>query len=141
MKLNVTKVDVWAASIKDRPGSLAGKLAALADAGANLEFVIARREASRPGTGVVFLTPLKGAAQIRAAKKAGFKRTGSLHSVRIEGSDKPGLGAKITQALAVEGVNLRGLSAAAIGRRCIVHLALDSSDDARKAMRILKKMS
>lgn len=141
MKLNVTRVDVWAARIKDQPGSLAAKLAAVADAGADLEFVIARREASKPGTGVVFLTPLKGAAQIRAAKKAGFRKTDSLHSVRVEAADKPGLGAKLTQALAEEGVNLRGLSAAAIGRRCIVHLALDSADDARQAMRVLKKIS
>ncbi len=141
MKLNVTKVNVWAAKIKDRPGSLATKLTALADAGANLEFVIARRESSKPGTGVVFLTPLKGAGQIRVAKKAGFKKTDSLHSVRVEGTDKPGLGAAMSETLAAEGVNLRGLSAAAIGKRCIVHLALDNADDARKAMRILKKMS
>ena len=141
MKLAVSKVNVWAASIKDKPGGLAAKLAALADAGANLEFVIARREASKPGTGVVFVTPVKGAAQIRAAKKAGFKTTDSLHSVRIEGTDKPGLGAMMTDALAAAGVNLRGLSAAAIGRRCIVHLALDSADDAKKAMQVLRKMA
>ncbi len=141
MKLAVSKVNVWAASIKDRPGGLAGKLAALADAGANLEFVIARREASKPGSGVVFVTPVKGARQIRAAKKAGFKTTDSLHSVRVEGTDKPGLGAMMTDALAAAGVNLRGLSAAAIGRRYIVHLALDSADDAKKAMQVLRKMS
>ena len=109
--------------------------------GVNLEFVIARREGTKPGTGVVFLTPLKGARQIRAAKKARFKKTPSLHSVRIEGSDKPGLGAKITEVLAAEGINLRCLSAAAIGRRCIVHLALDRAADAQKALRVLRKLS
>ena len=141
MKLKVAKVDVWAGKIKDKPGGLSGKLAALADAGACLEFVIARREASKPGTGVVFLTPLKGAKQINAAKKAGFKRTPSLHSVRVEGPDKPGLGAKMAEALAAGGINLRGLSAAAIGKRCIAHLALDNADDARKATQILRKLS
>ncbi len=141
MKLNVTKVDVWAGEIHDKPGGLADKLKMLADAGANLEFVIARRESSKPGTGVVFLTPLKGAKQTNAAKKAGFKKTDSLHSVRVEGTDKPGLGAMLTEALASSGINLRGLSAAAIGRRCIVHLALDSADDAKKAMQVLRKMS
>ena len=140
MALNVTRADVWAAGIEDRPGGLAGKLAALAEAGAQLEFVVARRASEKPGTGVVFLTPLKGAAQIRAAKKAGFAKTESLHSLRVEGPDQPGLGAKITQALAQAGVNLRGLSAAAIGRRCVVHLALDSADDAAKAARLLKRL-
>jgi hypothetical protein len=140
MALSVARVDVWAASIEDRAGGLAEKLTALAEAGAHLEFVIARRAPDKPGTGVVFLTPLKGAAQVRAAKKAGFEKTKSLHSVRIEGPDKPGLGAKMTQALAEAGINLRGLSAAAIGKRCIAHLALDSSADATKAARILKKL-
>jgi hypothetical protein len=138
--LNVTRADVWAAGIEDRPGGLAGKLAALAEAGAQLEFVIARRASERPGAGVVFLTPLKGAVQIRAAKKAGFEKTESLHSLRVEGPDQPGLGAKITQALAQAGINLRGLSAAAIGRRCVVHLALDSTADAAKAARLLKRL-
>ena len=140
MALNVTRADVWAASIEDRPGGLAEKLAALAEAGAQLEFVIARRASERPGTGVVFLTPLKGAAQIRAAKKAGFEKTKSLHSLRVEGPDQPGLGAKMTQALAQAGINLRGLSAAAIGPRCVVHLALDSTADATKAARLLKRL-
>ena len=140
MALNVTRADVWAASIEDRPGGLAGKLAALAEAGAQLEFVIARRASERPGTGVVFLTPLKGSAQIGAAKKAGFEKTKSLHSLRVEGPDKPGLGAKMTQALAQAGINLRGLSAAAVGPRCVVHLALDSTADATKAARLLKRL-
>ena len=140
MALNVTRADVWAASIEDRPGGLAEKLAALAEAGAQLEFVIARRASERPGTGVVFLTPLKGAAQIRAAKKAGLEKTKSLHSLRVEGPDQAGLGAKMTQALAQAGINLRGVSAAAIGRRCIMHLALDSAADATKAVRLLKRL-
>jgi hypothetical protein len=140
MALNVTRTDVWAASVEDRPGGLAGRLADLAKAGAQLEFVIARRAAERPGTGVVFLTPLKGPAQLAAAKKAGFQKSKSLHSIRVEGPDKPGLGAKMTQALAQAGINLRGLSAAAIGSRCVVYLALDSSADAAKAVRLLKRL-
>ena len=140
MALNVTRVDVWAANIQDRPGGLAEKLAALAEAGAQIEFVIARRAPDKPSKGVVFLTPLKGAAQIRAARKAGFEKSKSLHSVRIEGPDKPGLGARMTQTLAEAGINLRGLSAAAIGKRCVVHLALDGSADATKAARILKRL-
>ena len=140
MALNVTRADVWAASIEDRPGGLAEKLAALAEAGAQLEFVIARRASERPGTGVVFLTPLKGSAQIGAAKKAGFEKTKSLHSLRVEGPDQPGLGAKMTQALAQAGINLRGLSAAAIGPRCVMYLALESTADATKATRLLKRL-
>ncbi|HPM83717.1 MAG TPA: hypothetical protein PLF81_23590 [Candidatus Anammoximicrobium sp.] len=140
MALNVTRVDVWAAGIEDQPGGLAQKLEELAAAGAQLEFVVARRAPDKPGTGVVFLAPVTGAAQARAAKKAGFAKTNSLHSVRIEGPDKPGLGAKMTRALAAAGINLRGLAAAAINKRCVVYLAVDTAADATKAMRVLKGM-
>jgi hypothetical protein len=140
VELSITRVDVWAASIEDQPGGLAKKLEALATAGAKLEFVIARRAPDKPGTGVVFLTPLKGPAQIRAAKNAGFEKTTALHSVRIEGMDKAGLGAQITRALAEAGINLRGLSAAAIGKRFIGHLALDSAADATKAAGIMRRL-
>ena len=140
MAANVSRVDIWAATIADRPGGLAEKLAPLAKAGTALEFVIARRSPDRPGKGVVFLTPVKGAAQIRAARKAGFRKTKSLRSVRIEGADKPGIGAKLAQALADAGISLRGLSAGSIKKRYVAHLAFDSPADATKAARILKKI-
>ena len=141
MKLKVTPVDVWAVSIKDRVGGLAEKLAALTAAGSNLEFVIARRAPEQPGRGVVFVTPLKGAKQVKAAEAAGFLMTGSLHSVRIEGADKPGLGAKMTKALSEAGINLRGLSAAAIGTKFVCYLALDTAEDAKKATDTLKELA
>ena len=138
MAIKVTRVDTWAATIKDKPGGLAPKLAALAQAGANLEFVIARRD--KPGKGVVFITPVKGAAQCRAARKAGFKKSKSLHTVRVEGPDKRGRGAKMTAALADADLNLRGLSAAAIGKKFVSHIALDTAADATKAARILRTL-
>ncbi len=140
MKLNVTRSDVWAAALEDRPGSLAEKLTALAQAGANLEFIISRRSPEKPGKGVVFLTPVKGAKQTKAAKAAGFVKTNSLHSVRIEGNDKPGVGATLSRALADAGLNLRGLSGAAFGRRFVGYLALDSAGDTAKAIAVLKKL-
>lgn len=138
--MKVARVDTWAATITDKPGGLSAKLEALAAAGVNLEFVIARRKAEEPGKGVVFVTPIKGAAQCRAAKKAGFKKSESLHTIRVEGADKPGAGSKITQALAADGVNLRGLSAAAIGRKFIAHIAVDSAAAATKAAKVLRNL-
>jgi hypothetical protein len=138
MALKVERVDTWAASLKDKPGNLAAKLNALAKAGVNLEFVMARRAPDKPGTGVVFATPIHGAAGCRAAREVGFKRTKSLHTLRIEGPDKPGQGAKITQVVAEQGLNLRGLSAAAIGKNFVSHLTFDTTTDAAKAVRCLR---
>ena len=140
MATSVSRVDVWVASLKDRPGAVAQKLQALTEAGANLAFVIARRTEKKPGTGVLFATPISGRKQIAAAKKARFRRTKSLHSIRVEGPDKAGFGAKVTGALAEAGINLRGISAAAIGKRCVLNLAFDKSADATQAGRILKKL-
>ena len=141
MKRSISRTDVWAATIDDRPGGLAEKLDALAAAGANLEFLIGRRMPEQRGKGVVFVTPLKGAKQVKAAQAAGFQRTESLHSLRVEGADKVGTGAKLTKALADGGVNLRGISAAAFGKKFVLHLALDSAKDAAKAAAILKKLA
>src|SRR5262249_38580354 len=141
MQMNVQRTDVWAATIEDRPGGLNEKLAVLSGAGANLEFVISRRTPDQPGEGVVFVTPIKGARQTSAAEQAGFRKTDRLHSVRVEGVDKPGLGAAMTEALADAGLNLRGVSGAALGRQFITYLALDSAEDAAMAIETLKKLS
>ena len=101
---------------------------------------MARRQPHKPGTGVVFLTPVKGARQIRAARKVGLHKTKVLSALRIAGRDKPGLGAQITGALAAEGINIRGLAAFVIGRQFVAYLALDSTGDATKAAGVLKKL-
>ena len=141
MKLRVTRTDTWAAIIDDKPGALADELAALAAAGGNLELIVARRAPEQRGSGVVFVTPLKGAKQLRAADAAGFQKTESLHSLRVEGTDKPGAVATLTRALADAGVNLLGLSAAALGKRHVTYLALDTARDAAKAATVLRKLS
>jgi len=140
MALKVQKVDTWAASLEDTPGSLAGKLNALTKGGVNLQFVIARRAPDKPGTGVVFVTPIQGSAGRRAAQEAGFQKTDSLHTVQVQGPDKRGRGAAMMQALADGGLNLRGVSAAAIGTKFIGYIALDTQADAAKAVRLLRAL-
>lgn len=139
MDLIVERVDVWAASVKDEPGGLARKLTALRGAGAGLDFVIARRAPEEPGTGVVFVTPLRGDTEVAAAADVGFNVTSSVHSVRVEGEDRPGIAAELTKKLAAAGINLRGLSAAVIGTRFVVYIALDSAAEATKAISILQQ--
>jgi hypothetical protein len=141
MKLDISRADVWVASIDDRPGGLTKKLDVLSQGGTNLEFLIARRAPERPGTGVVFVTPIKGTCQVKAAKQAGFGKAKSLHAIRVTAADKPGLGLKVTRQIADAGINLRGLSGAVIGKRAIFHMAFDSIADANKAVRCLKQIS
>ena len=139
MELLVERVDIWAATIEDRPGALSGVLTALREAGADLQFIISRRAPDQPGAAVVFVTPLQNDREIRAAAQVGFNVAHSLHSVRIMGPDRPGVAAELTQKLADGGINLRGFSASAIGRQFVAYVAVDSLDDANKASEILKQ--
>jgi len=135
----VERVDVWAATIKDKCGGLAVKLAGLREAGADLDFIIARRAPEKPGTGALFVTPLRGDREIAAAANLGFNITSGIHSVRFEGDNKPGAAAQLTQKLAAAGLNLRGLSVAVIGPRFTMYIGLDNAEDAENALNILRK--
>jgi predicted amino acid-binding ACT domain protein len=139
MDLLVEQVDVWAAPIQDRPGAVAELLKALHQAGADLQFIIARRASDKPGTGVVFVTPLQGDREIRAASQLGFNVTQSLHSIRVMGLDRAGILAQLTRALAEGGINLRGLAASVIGSQFVAYVGVDSSEDAIKAMDVLAR--
>jgi hypothetical protein len=132
-------VDVWAAPIEDKPGGLADVLGALRDAGANLQFIIARRAPDDPGRGVVFVTPLQGDREIAAAAQVGFNVTRTLHSVRVTGRDQPGIAAELTRKIADAGITLRGFSASVIGTQFVAYTAVDSLQDANRVMEILKK--
>ena len=139
MDLLVERVDVWAATIQDRPGGLAEVLDTLQQAGADLQFIIARRAPEKSGTGVVFVTPLQSDREVRAAAQVGFNVSQSLHSIRVMGPDRPGIAAELTEKLADGGINLRGFSASVIGRQFVAYMAVDSLDDANKAKEILEK--
>lgn len=140
MKISVASTVLWAASIDDKPSSMSDKIQALAEAGADLEFLMARRAPENPGKGVVFVAPLNGVKQCRAAVNNGFIRTNSLHAIRIEGTDKPGIAARLTQAIGSAGVNLRGFSATVIGRKFLAYAAVDDIDDEKAVLKALKKL-
>src|SRR4030095_9673244 len=108
--------------------------------GANFEMVFARRTPENPGNGMLLLTPVKGAKVTRSAREAGMATPQSIHSVKIEGADRPGLGAKIARALGDAGISFRGISGIAIGRKFVRYLACDSAEDQAKDIAALKKL-
>lgn len=141
MKLKITRAVVWGADVEDRPGGLAEKLGALAQVGTNLDFILARRAPESPGMGVVFVAPLKGATQIKAANDTGFLKTKMMQAVRVEGANRPGLSSEITGAIASAGISLRGCSATVVGKRFVGYLALDGAKEADRAIRVLRRLS
>lgn len=140
MALKVSKVEVWSATIDDRAGGAADKIESVVKAGANFEFVFGRRTPEQPGMGILFITPVKGAKVIQAAQAAGFGKSVTMHSVRIEGTDKPGVTGKVMRALAKAGISFRGFSASAIGKRFVGFVVVDSAEDAARATSLLRKV-
>ena len=135
MQYEISRTDVWVAELDDQPGALAEKLETMGSHGANLEFVIVRREASKPGKAVIFVSPLRGTV----AAEAGLSKANGMFCVRLEGPDRAGLGGEIARAIAAEGINIRGFSGAAIGARNAMYLAFNSMDDANQATHVLSK--
>src|SRR5438477_3617062 len=107
----VEKIDIWTVEIEDKPGATERPLKALAEAGADLQFVLARRQPDKSGTGILFVSPIKGAKQEEAARREGFVPRADVAGVRVGGTNQRGVGRKLTQALGASGLNLRALVA------------------------------
>lgn len=138
MAAEVTRIEEWAGDIQDRPGGLAEILKPLADAGADLECIVARRQPGKPGTGVVFVYPIEGAKVKAAAKKAGLTPVKDVWALRVSGPNKAGVGSQMLERLAVAGINMRGMNAVVIGNKYVCYCTFDNSADATKAARLLK---
>jgi hypothetical protein len=140
MALLVSKVEVWAGDLPDQAGGLARVLEALVDGGADLECVIGRRRPEEPGSGEVFVTPIKSKKAQTAAQSVGLART-DIATLRIEGPDKPGLGARMMRAVAEGGVNVRGISALVLGNKFVAYMGFDNPADLAAAMKALKTVN
>ena len=140
MTLKVTKTKVWVAEIKDQPGGLATCLETLANAGANLECLIARRQANRPQAGAAFVTPLTGRKVLAAAARLGFHAAQRISTLKVEGDDLPGVAAHIARAVGAAGVSLRGATAAVVGRKFVCYLGFDRDSDATTAARAIRRI-
>jgi predicted amino acid-binding ACT domain protein len=139
MTLLVEHVDVWAATIQDRPGAVAAVLDELREAGADLQFIIARRAPDFPGKGVLFVTPLQGDQEVAVAAQLGFNVTRSVNTVRVMGADRRGIAAELTRKIADKAINLRGFSASVLGPQFVAYIAVDSREDANRVIEVLGK--
>ncbi|MBM4071537.1 MAG: amino acid-binding ACT [Planctomycetes bacterium] len=137
MSFKWDRVQVWSVEVPDEPGSAAAKLAFLAQAGANLEYVEMQRLSDKSGYGIVYVAPVTGPTQVRAAKSAGFIEASSPVVRRIEGDNEAGLAHRLTQQWSMAGINLHGLTMTAVGHKFVGYATFDSVADANRAAQIL----
>lgn len=136
MAYKITAEYVCGGAIKDRTKALAEKLQALSDGGLDLEMIMSRRDQS--GWALMFVSPLRTAEEIEVAEQAGLRREGSLSTLRIEGPNVKGIGARIITALAKAGIDVLGYWALSLGDQCVMNIAFDSEAEQEMAKDVLE---
>ncbi|MFO0935974.1 MAG: amino acid-binding ACT [Gemmataceae bacterium] len=135
------RVHVFHAEVPDRPGGIALKLKACAEAGAHLEYVYSQRSATKPGVGDLYVAPLNSTpTETAALKKAGMHEVSEPVVMRVEGDDKAGLGGRLSNAWEMAGLNLHGLMMAALGGKFVGYVTFDTAADGNKAATILAEI-
>jgi len=137
MAVTVKRVALWRKQVENRPGALAETLAPLAAAGANLRVVMGYALPHEPGRSVVELFPVTGRRATTAAREAGLAES-DIPCLLAEGDDRPGLGQRMAQAIAEQGVNLSFLMAETVGRKFSAIFGFASGEDAEKASRAIR---
>jgi len=137
MGFRLDRVHVWSGEVADRPGGVSAKLSALAEAGANLEFIFTQRQPDKPGSGVLYVAPVSGANQVRAARAVGLTETHDPVVLRVEGDNEAGLGHRLTQQWALAGISFQGLTMSVLDNKFIGYAAFDTVGEANRAAAIL----
>ncbi len=138
MRYRITKEYVWFGTIPDHPGALAEKLRALSAGNLNLDLILSRRES--PGRAALFVSPLRTLEELEIAAQAGFGKKDSFPTIRVAGPNTPGLGAKIADALAGAGINIRAFTGAALGDQHVTSIMFDSAADVERAKETLDRL-
>jgi glycine cleavage system regulatory protein len=137
MGFKLDRVHVWGGEVKDEAGGVATKLSLLAQSGANLEYIMTRRQPDKPGTGMLYVAPLTGPIQVRAAKAAGLAEVHDPVVLRVEGDNAAGLAHRLTQQWALAGISMQGLTISVVGEKFVGFAAFDDVADANRAAAIL----
>ncbi|MFO0878619.1 MAG: amino acid-binding ACT [Gemmataceae bacterium] len=137
MSFKLDRMHVWSGEVADQAGGVSSKLALLAQAGANLEYIYTHRSLDKPGAGVLYVAPVTGPMATRAAKAAGLHETHQPIVIRVEGDNAAGLAHRLTQQWAVEGLTLHGLMMSVLGDKFVGYVSFDNVTDANRAAAIL----
>ncbi len=139
MTFKVTRTDILAAKVKDEPGGLAMTLKALADYGADLDCVVGRRRSDKKGEGVVFVSATNANKLYETPDQAGFHGVDRIPTLKIEGPNRPGMGAELTKVIGDAQISMRGLTVTTIGHKFCCFIGFDGVKDLETAQVALEK--
>jgi hypothetical protein len=135
MAVTVKSITIWRKEVPHRAGELARALEPLAEAGADLQVIMAYAEGER---GFVEIGPISGKKVMAAATRGGFAAF-SKPTLLVEGNDRPGLGHKIADAIAAQGVSISFDVTQVIGRKFSSVYGFHTVEDAKTATAAIKK--
>ncbi|MGB7436721.1 MAG: ACT domain-containing protein [Candidatus Acidiferrum sp.] len=138
MAVTVKRINLWRKELENKAGTLAGTLEPLAKAGADLQIVMGYKYPGESAKAAVELYPVASKKITQAAQSAGLAASG-IPVVLVGGDNRPGLGHRITQAIADAGVNVDFMVANVIGRKYSAVIGFENDADADKATELIKK--
>ena len=141
MSFKWDRVHVWSCEITDQTGQRGVEAGVSGQADANLEYIFTKRLPHKPGFGVLYVAPVTGSAQVRAAKTADMHEVDAPVVRRIEGDNEAGLAHHVTQQWAIAGISLQGLTMAVLGKKFIGYAAFDTVNDANRAAQIVADLT
>ena len=110
---SVRRIEYYYVTVPDEPGAAARTLAPLKESGVNLLVYLAFPTGN--GQAQIDLVPENPAALKRAAGKAGLKLSATKRAFLIQGDDRPGAVAELSQKLADAKINITAASAVSAG--------------------------
>jgi hypothetical protein len=140
MSFKMDRVHVWAVEVKDEPGGVAAKLSHLDKAGTNLDYVYTQRLTDKPGHGMLYVAPIVGPEQVKAARVAGMHEVNDPIVMRVEGDNTAGLAHRLKHEWAMANINLHGAILGVLGTKFLGYITFDTVEDANRAARILAEL-
>jgi hypothetical protein len=139
MSVTIKKATLWRTEVPHERGALASALQPLAVAGAHLHVVMGYAFPGDPSRAAIEVFPVTGKRQQDAARAAGLAPSG-IACLLVQGRDRAGLGAELSEAIAAAGINVSFIMAHAIGRGFSAVFGFASEADAANAARAMRRV-
>jgi hypothetical protein len=140
MAVTVKKAVLWRKEIDHHPGLLATTLEPLAQAGADLQVVMAYRYPGGTERAAIELHPVSGRKSTAAAKTAGLAPS-TIPALLVQGDNRQGLGHTLAKAIGDAGINLNFVMAQVVGWRYSAMFGFENEADATRAGALIKKVA
>jgi hypothetical protein len=138
--VKIRELTIWSGEVANRPGMLARALAPLAEAGADLEVVMAYLKPGDRQRAVLEVAPISGVREQAAAREADL-HPAEIPCLLVEGTNRPGLGHEIAKALGDDGIDMNFLVTHVVGEKYRSVIGFASGESLERAAAAIRRAS